>query len=155
MTLTFSWPRVVGMVLHKILDQYVSSYQRWIKSVIRLRNNEVLKTLTKTLTFVDTDANANDGDSTIALREHWSGELKKQQQKNPKKLKPLQLHRVSLDKRNIQKFSYFSTKTYTVDTHFHGEVKVSILFCWKKVLSGAMQILTLVMLNKLRCHTHF
>ena len=42
---------MVGMVLRKILDQYVSSYQRWIKSVIRLGNNEVLKTLTKTLTF--------------------------------------------------------------------------------------------------------
>ena len=39
------------MVLRKILDQYVSSYQRWIKSVVRLGNNEVLKTLTKTLTF--------------------------------------------------------------------------------------------------------
>ena len=39
------------MVLHKILDQYVSSYQRWIKSVIRLGFNEVFKTLTKTLTF--------------------------------------------------------------------------------------------------------
>ena len=32
------------MVLHKILDQYVSSYERWIKSVIRLGNNEVLET---------------------------------------------------------------------------------------------------------------
>ena len=39
------------MELGKIFDQYVSSYQRWIKSVIRLGNNEVLKTLTKTLTF--------------------------------------------------------------------------------------------------------
>ena len=43
--------RVVGMVLCKILDQYVSSYQRWIKSAIRLGNNEVLNTLAKTLTF--------------------------------------------------------------------------------------------------------
>ena len=51
--------RVVGMVLRKIFDQYVSSYQRWSKSVIRLGNNEVLKTLTKTLTFVDADAYAN------------------------------------------------------------------------------------------------
>ena len=59
------------MVLHKILDQYVSSYLGWIKSVIRLENNEVLKTLTKTLTFVDADvdANANAEGSTIALRE--------------------------------------------------------------------------------------
>ena len=62
------------MTMRKILDQYVSSYQRWIKSVIRLGNNEVLKTLTKTLTFVDADANAND--STIALPERCSGELK-------------------------------------------------------------------------------
>ena len=37
--------------MRKILDQYVSSYQRWIKSVIRLGNNEVLRTLKKTLTF--------------------------------------------------------------------------------------------------------
>ena len=57
------------MVLCNILDQYVSSYQRLIKSVIRLGNNEVLKTLT----FVDTDANAKG--STIALCEHCSGEL--------------------------------------------------------------------------------
>ena len=63
------------MVLHKILDQYISSYQRWIKSVIRLGKNEVLKALTKTLTFVDADpdantaTNANAEDSTIALRE--------------------------------------------------------------------------------------
>ena len=42
---------MVRMVLGKILDQYVSSYQRWIKSVIRLGNNEIFKTLTKTLTF--------------------------------------------------------------------------------------------------------
>ena len=33
----------VGMKLGKILDQYASSYQRWIKSVIRLGINEVLK----------------------------------------------------------------------------------------------------------------
>ena len=39
------------MDLGKILHQYVSSYQGLIKSVIRLGNNEVLKTLTKTLTF--------------------------------------------------------------------------------------------------------
>ena len=75
-TLTLTWPRVVGMVLCKILDQYVSSYQRWIKSVIRLGNNEALKTLTKTLTFVDADANADAGGSTIALPERCSGELK-------------------------------------------------------------------------------
>ena len=64
------------MVLRKRLDQYVSSYQRWIKSVIRLGNHEVLKTLT----FVDADANANAnadaGGSTIALPERCSGELK-------------------------------------------------------------------------------
>ena len=74
----------MGMVLRKILDQYVSSYQRWIKSVIRLGNNEVLKTLMKTLIFVDADAdanananaNANAGGSTIALPEHCPGELK-------------------------------------------------------------------------------
>ena len=69
-TLTLTWPRVVGMVLHKILDQYVSSYQRWIKSVIRLGINEALKSLTKTLTFVDADA----GGSTIALPERCSGD---------------------------------------------------------------------------------
>ena len=40
--------------------------------MIRLGNNEVLKTLTKTLTFVD----ANTEGSTIALRECCSGELK-------------------------------------------------------------------------------
>ena len=62
------------MVLRKILDQYVLSYQRRIRSVIRLGNNEVLKTLTKTLTFVDADADA--GGSTIALPERFSGELK-------------------------------------------------------------------------------
>ena len=39
------------MVLCKILDQYVSSYQRWIKSVVKLGNNEALKTLMKTLIF--------------------------------------------------------------------------------------------------------
>ena len=61
------------MVLRKILDQYVSSYQRWIKLVIRLGNYEVLKTLMKTLTFVD--ANADAGGSTIALCERCSGEL--------------------------------------------------------------------------------
>ena len=43
-----------------------------IKSMVRLGNNEVLKTLTKTLTFVDTDAVG----STIALHERCSGELK-------------------------------------------------------------------------------
>ena len=48
--------------------------------MIRLGNNEVLKTLMKILTIVDTDANtnadANDKGSTIALRERCSGELK-------------------------------------------------------------------------------
>ena len=37
------------------------------KSVLRLGNNEVLKTLMKTLIFVDSDANA--GGSTTALSE--------------------------------------------------------------------------------------
>ena len=76
-SVTLTWSRVVGMVLRKILDQYVSSYQRWIKLVIRLGNNEALKTLTKTLTFVDADTNANAdaGGSTIALPERCSGEL--------------------------------------------------------------------------------
>ena len=64
------------MVLHKILDQNVSSDQRRIKSVTRLGNNEVLKTLTKTLTFVDADGNSNTRASTIALPERCSGELK-------------------------------------------------------------------------------
>ena len=71
------------MVLRKILDQYVSSYQRWSKSVVRLGNNEVLKTWPKTLKFVDADADANAnasssadaGGSTIALQERCSGEL--------------------------------------------------------------------------------
>ena len=53
--------------------------------MIRLGKNEVLKTLTKTLTFVDADAianananaAANAGGSTIALRECCSGELKR------------------------------------------------------------------------------
>ena len=48
--------------------------------MIRLGNNEVLKILTKTLTFADANAdanaNANAGGSTIALPEHCSGELK-------------------------------------------------------------------------------
>ena len=46
--------------------------------MVRLGNNEVLKTLTKTLTFVDADANTDAGVSTIALRECCSGELKDQ-----------------------------------------------------------------------------
>ena len=47
--------------------------------MVRLGNNEVLKTLTKTLTFVDADVNANAdaSGSTIALCERCSGELKK------------------------------------------------------------------------------
>ena len=70
------------MVLHKILNQYVSSYQRWIKSVITLGNHKVLKTLTKTLTFVDADANVNANaaaearSNTTALHESCSGEQK-------------------------------------------------------------------------------
>ena len=46
------------------------------QSMVRLGNNEVLKTLTKTLTFMDADTNANAGASTIALHEHCSGKLK-------------------------------------------------------------------------------
>ena len=42
--------------------------------MIRLGNNEVLKTLMKTLTFVDTDADVRG--STIALCGCCSGELK-------------------------------------------------------------------------------
>ena len=42
--------------------------------MVRLGNNEVLKTFTKTLTFVN--ANADPGCSTIALSERCSGELK-------------------------------------------------------------------------------
>ena len=48
--------------------------------MVRLGNNEALKTLTKILTFVDADANASAdadaGGSTIALPERCSGELK-------------------------------------------------------------------------------
>ena len=53
--------------------------------MISLGNNEVLKTLTKTLTFVDAntnpnaDTNANAEGTTIALSEHRSGELKIQE----------------------------------------------------------------------------
>ena len=45
--------------------------------MIRLGNNEVLKTVTKTLIFVDADANAaaDAGASTISPRERCSGEL--------------------------------------------------------------------------------
>ena len=62
------------MVLNKILDQYLSSYQILTKSIKGFRNNEVLKTLT----FVDANAyaNVNAGGSTIALRELRSNELK-------------------------------------------------------------------------------
>ena len=44
--------------------------------MIWLGNNEALKTLTKLLTFVDANANADAGGSTIALPERCSGELK-------------------------------------------------------------------------------
>ena len=43
--------------------------------MIRLGNNEVLKTLTIALTFVDATPDVEG--STIALRENCSGELKK------------------------------------------------------------------------------
>ena len=43
--------------------------------MLRLGNNEVLKTLTKTSTFVDTDTNANAEGSTVVLLEHCSSEL--------------------------------------------------------------------------------
>ena len=36
----------MGMVLCKILDQYLSSHQMWTKSIKGFGNNEVLKTLT-------------------------------------------------------------------------------------------------------------
>ena len=82
----------MGIVLHKILDQYVSSYQSWIKSVIRLGNNEVLKTLMKTLTFVDanTKANAN-ANSTIAVRKHCSGKLKMKESEETEEIKTFPL----------------------------------------------------------------
>ena len=47
MTLTLTSCMGVGMVLFKILDQYLSSYQTWAKSIIGFENNEVLKTLTQ------------------------------------------------------------------------------------------------------------
>ena len=50
------------------------------KSAIRLGNNEVLKTLTKTLKFVDADANS----STIALCKCYSGKLESIYCKCPK-----------------------------------------------------------------------
>ena len=37
----------VGMVLNKILDQCLSSYQTYTKSIKGFGNNEVLKTLTQ------------------------------------------------------------------------------------------------------------
>ena len=43
------------MVLHKILDHYLSSYPIWTKYITGFGNNEVLKTLT----FEDADADAN------------------------------------------------------------------------------------------------
>ena len=43
--------------------------------MVRLGNNEVVKTLTKTLTFVDANAAADAEGSTIALHERCSGEL--------------------------------------------------------------------------------
>ena len=43
----------------------------------KVRKNEVLKSLMKTLTFVDADSNAADAEgSAIALHERCSGELK-------------------------------------------------------------------------------
>ena len=35
----------LGVVLHKILDQHLSSCQTWNKYTTEFRNNEVLKTL--------------------------------------------------------------------------------------------------------------
>ena len=64
------------MVLRKIFDQYLSSYQTRTKYIIGFGNNEVLKTLT----FVDFEANA--GGSITALPEHCSAELNC---KNPKR----------------------------------------------------------------------
>ena len=61
--------------MHKILDQYVSSYQRWIKSVIRLGNNEFLNTLMKTLTFkfqvCDRDLKVTVMSADGANRNYW------------------------------------------------------------------------------------
>ena len=43
MTLTLRSCMGVGMVLYKILDQYLSSHQTWTKSIKGFGNNEVLK----------------------------------------------------------------------------------------------------------------
>ena len=56
-TLALTWTRGVRMLLGKNFYQYVSPYQRWIKSMKRLGNNEVLKPLTKTWTFKFCDLN--------------------------------------------------------------------------------------------------
>ena len=67
----------MGMVLRKILDLYVSSYQKLIKSWSKLLwNDNVLRILMKTLTAVDANTDAAAEGSTIALRERYSGELK-------------------------------------------------------------------------------
>ena len=48
-TFTLTWTSGMRIKLGKIMDQYLSSYQRWIKSVIRLGNNEVLKNINENL----------------------------------------------------------------------------------------------------------
>ena len=63
----------VGMILSKILYQYLSSYQTYTKFIEGFGNNEVLKTLT----FADANAKADAGGSTIALPERCSGKLQK------------------------------------------------------------------------------
>ena len=45
-TLTSKSCMGLGIVLHKILDQHLSSYQTWKKYTTGFGNNEVLKTLT-------------------------------------------------------------------------------------------------------------
>ena len=47
MTLTSKSCTGLGIVLHKILDQHLSSYQTWNKYTTGFGNNEVLKTLTQ------------------------------------------------------------------------------------------------------------
>ena len=63
------------MELGKNLDQQLSPYQRRIKSVVKLENNEVLKILTKTLTFkfevCDLDLKARVMSADAADKNFW------------------------------------------------------------------------------------
>ena len=52
----------------------------------------------------------------------------------------------------ISLFSLYNTEN--IDLQLHGHVKVKIYRQHSPALSG-YRMLTLVMLNKLRCHTHF